>query len=146
MITRIPLDVVVTATGQRTPDVIVAVMISELDALEREAAGMRDEPALGLVTTRELLEEIETRMRVTQNSLKGRDLGVLCAEAVENLAKSVLDYRTVGPWIEQSDITDPVPDVVASGERPNERFSDDHLQARRRLADRRWRLLVCHRA
>lgn len=38
MITRIPLDVVVTATGHRTPNVIVAVMASELDALEAENA------------------------------------------------------------------------------------------------------------
>lgn len=31
---RIPLDIVVTATGARTPDVIVAVLASDLDALE----------------------------------------------------------------------------------------------------------------
>lgn len=54
-----------------------------------------DEPLLGLATTRQLLEELEVRMRVTQNSIKGDDLGRLCAEALENLDHHILDYRTV---------------------------------------------------
>lgn len=58
----------------------------------------RDEPLVGLATTRQLLEELEVRMRVTQNSNKGRDLGRLCEEALENLDRGVLDCRTVGPW------------------------------------------------
>ncbi len=39
---------------------------------------MIPEPLLGLATTRELLTEVATRMEITQNSIKGRDLGVLC--------------------------------------------------------------------
>ena len=62
-----------------------------------------DEPRLGLATTRELLEELAVRMEVTQNSLKGRDLGRLCREALANLASFVLDYRPVDPYPE----TDP---------------------------------------
>jgi hypothetical protein len=61
------------------------------------------EPLLGLATTRELLAELEVRMRVTQNSSKGRELGLLCAEALENLASGVLNYRTVGPYEEAPD-------------------------------------------
>lgn len=53
------------------------------------------EPLLGLATTRELLAELEVRMRVTQNSTGGRKLGDLCAEALENLSPGVLNYRTV---------------------------------------------------
>lgn len=41
-LTRIPLDVVVTATGERTPDVLVAVMASELDALELVASRLAE--------------------------------------------------------------------------------------------------------
>lgn len=42
-------------------------------------------------TTRELLAEVATRMERTQNSLRGRDLAVLCREALENLDQAVLD-------------------------------------------------------
>lgn len=52
-------------------------------------------PNLGLATTRELLEEVSTRMKVTQNSIAGRELGVMCDQALENLASGVLNYRTV---------------------------------------------------
>jgi hypothetical protein len=51
--------------------------------------------SLGLATTRELLEEVAVRMEVTQNSTKGRELGSLCREAIDNLSNGVLDYRTV---------------------------------------------------
>lgn len=54
-----------------------------------------DAPLLGLATTRELLTELAVRMEVTQNSIKGRELGCLCREALENLDRWVLDYRTV---------------------------------------------------
>lgn len=56
---------------------------------------MTEEPLLGLATTRELLNEVATRMEITQNSLKGSDLGRLCREAVSNLAPHILDYKTV---------------------------------------------------
>ncbi len=36
-LTRIPLDIVVTATGERTSGKLVAVMADDLDALERDA-------------------------------------------------------------------------------------------------------------
>lgn len=52
-------------------------------------------PNLGLATTRELLTELAVRMEVTQNSTNGRALGRLCRNALEHLAKNVLDYRTV---------------------------------------------------
>lgn len=55
----------------------------------------QDKPLLGLATTAELLAELEVRMRVTQNSLNGRELGRLCSAALVNLDKSVLNYRTV---------------------------------------------------
>lgn len=54
-----------------------------------------DEPLLGLATTRQLLEEVATRMEITQNSTNGREIARLCRGAIENLAKSILDYRTV---------------------------------------------------
>lgn len=56
-----------------------------------------NEPLLGMATTRELLTEVAVRMEVTQNSIKGSDLGRLCREALANLAPGILDYRTVGP-------------------------------------------------
>lgn len=54
-----------------------------------------DGPLLGLATTEELLIEVAVRMEVTQNSLKGRDLGRLCREAIANLGPGILGYRTV---------------------------------------------------
>lgn len=53
------------------------------------------EARLGCATTRELLQELSARMMVSQNSIKGRELGRLCEEAVENLAPGVLNYRTI---------------------------------------------------
>ncbi len=50
---------------------------------------------LGLVSTRELLDELATRLEVTQNSTNGRKLAALCREALDKLAPGVLDYRTV---------------------------------------------------
>lgn len=50
---------------------------------------------LGLATTRELLVELAVRMEITQNSNKGRELGVLCREAMANLDRGVLNYSTV---------------------------------------------------
>lgn len=53
-----------------------------------------DKPNLGMATTHELLAEISVRMSITQNSIKGRELGALCNEAIEHLDKGVLDYST----------------------------------------------------
>lgn len=64
-------------------------------ALHLRIIGEVDQPNLGLATTRELLEELATRMEVTQNSTAGRELGVMCRKAVENLQVGVLQYRTV---------------------------------------------------
>lgn len=50
---------------------------------------------LGCATTRELLMEVATRMKLTQNSTAGRELGVLCQKAVEELAQGVLNYKTM---------------------------------------------------
>lgn len=55
----------------------------------------RDEPWLGLATTRELLLEVASRMRGTQNSIAGDDLGRMCEEAVKHMDDFVLNYRTV---------------------------------------------------
>lgn len=57
-----------------------------------------DKPLLGLASTRDLLEELDTRMRITQNSTRGRELGAFCREALRNLDANVLSYRTIGPW------------------------------------------------
>lgn len=51
-------------------------------------------PNLGLASTSELLAEVSTRMRVTQNSLAGRELGRWCEDALEHLDAGVLAYRT----------------------------------------------------
>lgn len=59
------------------------------------AAPSDDQPRLGFATTRELLEEVEARMRITQNSTNGRQLGWLCGQALKNLDQRVLDYKTV---------------------------------------------------
>lgn len=50
---------------------------------------------LGLATTKQLLDELATRMRHTQNSTAGRLLGERCLDAIENLDDRVLGYRTV---------------------------------------------------
>ena len=42
-VTRIPLDVVVSATGHRTPGVVVGVLVAELDALKQEVEQLRAE-------------------------------------------------------------------------------------------------------
>lgn len=47
LVQRIPLDIVVTTTGERTPGVIVAVMASDLDALEAEVTALRQQIAEG---------------------------------------------------------------------------------------------------
>lgn len=58
-------------------------------------------------TTRELLAELAGRMQRTQNSTKGRELGQLCSEAMENLASGILDVAaplgTYGAAIGESD-------------------------------------------
>lgn len=77
------------------PHVHIETVFEEAAAPSSTADEGRDEPLLGLATTRELLEEIEARMRITQNSIKGCDLGRLCLEALENLDSGVLNYRTV---------------------------------------------------
>lgn len=51
---RIPLNIVVTETGATTPDVLTAVMVSDLDALEAENARLSNR----LVVTRTALTEI----------------------------------------------------------------------------------------
>ena len=68
---------------------------------------MQEEPLLGLATTREMLEELAVRMEISQNSTKGRDLGRLCREALENLDRGVLNYRTVGPRVPAAVPPDP---------------------------------------
>lgn len=50
---------------------------------------------LGLATTREILAELSARMRISQNSIKGRELGRLCDEAQACLDPGVLSYRVV---------------------------------------------------
>jgi hypothetical protein len=52
-------------------------------------------PLLGLATTKHLLEELATRMEITQNSTNGRELGSMCRQAIANLSPGVLHYRTV---------------------------------------------------
>jgi hypothetical protein len=42
-LTRIPLTITATATGQATEGVLVAVMASELDDLEAECARLRED-------------------------------------------------------------------------------------------------------
>jgi hypothetical protein len=66
---------------------------------------MPDEPMLGLATTAELLVEVAARMEITQNSIKGREIGRLCREALDNLAPSVLVYRTVDPELNDGTVT-----------------------------------------
>lgn len=56
---------------------------------------LREEPLLGLATTKELLEELAVRMEITQNTLAGKKIGELCRDALDNLSDSVLNYRTV---------------------------------------------------
>ena len=84
-------DTVVDAVANRLPpqpcDPIQ--LARELVAIVHE----HDEPQFWHATTRQLLEEIATRMRVTQNSEKGRELGKLCAEAILMLDPGVLNYR-----------------------------------------------------
>lgn len=83
-----------------------------------------ESPLLGLATTRELLEEITVRMEVTQNSIKGRELGRLCREAIERLATGVLNYRTVGRYMsDESDedaLLTPVTELETAQDRPRE--------------------------
>lgn len=50
---------------------------------------------LGKATTRELLEEVETRMRLIQNSARGRHLAQLCREASVNLDSRILEYSSI---------------------------------------------------
>lgn len=58
--------------------------------------GTHEEPLLGVAPTRQLLDELATRMEITQNSSAGRALAVQCREALDRLDALVLDYRTVG--------------------------------------------------
>lgn len=98
------------------------------------------EPLLGLATTKELLDEVATRMEITQNSIKGRELGAMCREAIANLDAGILRYRTVnsgpplareGKSIAQSnraiiDLSDPlVRDMVRHNHSPTELWAND---------------------
>lgn len=51
---------------------------------------------MSTLTTRELLAELGERMLNTQNSTRGRDLGVLCREALDGLDRSILERRGRG--------------------------------------------------
>lgn len=63
------------------------------EKLDSEGNVIQD-PQLGLATTFQLLEELATRMEVTQNSIAGRELAQDCRTAMQNLSKGVLEYRT----------------------------------------------------
>lgn len=62
----------------------------------------RGEPLLGLATTRQLLEELETRMEITSIIRDGavgppavNDLRMACFRALNDLDAETLGYRTV---------------------------------------------------
>lgn len=74
-------------------------IVSEVPTDDGVRLELREVALLGLATTSELLTELAVRMEVTQNSTKGRELGRLCRQALDNLDGGVLAYRTVnGDW------------------------------------------------
>lgn len=50
---------------------------------------------LGYATTKQLLEELATRLEVTQNSISGRELAMMCRTALEKFGLGVLNYSTM---------------------------------------------------
>lgn len=65
-------------------------------------------PLLGLASTEALLSEVAYRMKSTQNSIKGRDLGSLCQEAIDNLDSHILRWCPVREpltWREAADVS-----------------------------------------
>lgn len=82
--------------------------------LDRQAT-----PMLGLASTEALLAEVAYRMRATQNSIKGRDLGDLCREAIDNLDGHILRYRPVQEpltWREAAAVSAVQASLTASSE------------------------------
>lgn len=80
-LTRIPLDVVVTATGERTGGKLVAVMADDFDRLENErdtlwdAAGdlldvLRDELRQEVACTPQVLSHVEAMARLLGGPFK----------------------------------------------------------------------------
>lgn len=57
-----------------------------------------EDDILAAADTRSLLTEVALRMEYGQNSLKGRDLGRLCLEAIANLDNGVLASTRGRPW------------------------------------------------
>jgi hypothetical protein len=54
-------------------------------------------PQLGVATTRELLQELEARGRITApNPIDGKYLAVVAAHLLANTDAATLDYRTAG--------------------------------------------------
>lgn len=74
---------------------ITVALTAEQIAAIRESLARQGEPMLGLASTRDLLGELAARMENTQNSTAGRDLARRCRDAIDKLARGVLDYRTV---------------------------------------------------
>ena len=69
------------------------------------AASIDATPALAGFTTVQLLAEVAARMRDSQNSDAGRDLGTRCEEATVRLDGGVLGYRRdpAGPTVLDAD-------------------------------------------
>jgi len=109
VIARMGLGQVLEYAGNEWGPLGVAIAASTRTDLGALVRAIRDQPRLGIATTREMLTELACRMDITQNSTAGRDLGRLCTEAVENLDSGVLEYATWRP--------EPTPESGDSGEK-----------------------------
>lgn len=102
IIGRMGLDKTLTYAGNEWGPLGVAIRAATRTDLGALMTAIRDQPRMGIATTRELLDEVRVRMEISQNSTKGRELGRLCAEALDNLDPGVLEYATWKPEPEET--------------------------------------------
>jgi hypothetical protein len=81
--------VIARADGQGTP-----IVLKHLTNCPTETA-RKDEPLLGLATTRELLKELSARGRTDLNHVAGSLLDHVATDLLTTLPETMLRYRTV---------------------------------------------------
>jgi hypothetical protein len=101
VVARMGIDKTLRYAGNEWGPLGVAIRASEMTDVGALVRAIRDQPRMGLATTRELLTEVASRMQVTQNSTAGRELGRTCIDAIDNLDSGVLEYATWRPMPEQ---------------------------------------------
>ncbi len=118
-VTRVQTVDVHAGVGERTTVRVVRLLdppaLAE-GSIEAEDLTITEVPGgkLARAFTRDLLVEVAFRMESSQNSDKGRELGVLCREALDHLDIGVLAYRRSTQPVPVVDALREVRDLLAA--------------------------------